>query len=129
VEAFLLQLLGGANRTDPVVDYALAHIRGKNGLVNINDLCGKLGYSKRYLDLKFADLVGVSPKTLAGITWFQKFFRAAGAGAAQGYLSSDLYDYYYDQSHYIKEFKCFTGYTPLAYQKAKNDFGQLFYGQ
>ena len=34
--------------------------------------------------------------------------------------------YYYDQSHFIKEFKRFTGFTPQQYTAIVNEFGRAF---
>ncbi|PKA22466.1 hypothetical protein CH381_30805, partial [Leptospira sp. mixed culture ATI2-C-A1] len=36
-------------------------------------------------------------------------------------------DLYYDQAHFIKEFKKYTGQTPGQFYHSKNDFGKLFY--
>jgi hypothetical protein len=44
-----------------------------------------------------------------------------------GFSDDDLYDYYYDQAHFIKEFKRFTGYTPQRYAELGNEFGKAFY--
>ncbi len=37
--------------------------------------------------------------------------------------------YYYDQSHFIKEFKRFTGFTPQHYTAIVNEFGRAFHTQ
>jgi hypothetical protein len=34
---------------------------------------------------------------------------------------------YYDQSHFIKEFKRFTGFTPQHYTGIVNEFGRAFH--
>jgi hypothetical protein len=34
---------------------------------------------------------------------------------------------YYDQAHFIKEFKHFTGFSPLEYTQQVNEFMQTFY--
>jgi hypothetical protein len=41
-----------------------------------------------------------------------------------GYLR---HQYFYDQAHFIKEFKCFTGLSPLKFAKSENEFGRIFY--
>jgi len=38
-------------------------------------------------------------------------------------------DYYYDQSHFIKEFKRFTGFTSQQYTAIVNEFGRAFHAQ
>jgi AraC-like DNA-binding protein len=40
-------------------------------------------------------------------------------------VKEDLYDYYYDQAHFIKEFKGMTGYSPRQYTLGvSNEFGR-----
>ncbi|HLT73624.1 MAG TPA: hypothetical protein VKZ68_01020 [Ohtaekwangia sp.] len=38
-----------------------------------------------------------------------------------------MYRHFYDQAHFIKEFKRFTGYSPLRFSKSENEFGRIFY--
>ena len=45
------------------------------------------------------------------------------------FLRNNLYTYYYDQSHFIKEFKRFTGFTPQKYHEIVNEFGRAFYAK
>jgi methylphosphotriester-DNA--protein-cysteine methyltransferase len=85
-----------------------------------------MGYSQRYLAMKFDRFVGLGPKTLAEVVRFQnRFVHLTRFGSAEGTLSFD--DDYYDQSHFTKEFKRFSGLPPAAYLKASNEFLALFY--
>jgi hypothetical protein len=69
----------------------------------------------------------IVPKTLAEIVRFQnRFVHLTRFGSAEG--SIDFDDDYYDQSHFTKEFKRFSGLPPAAYLKASNEFLKLFYG-
>lgn len=42
-------------------------------------------------------------------------------------MKNEFYDFYYDQSHFIKEFKRFTGLSYSGFENTTNDFGKLFY--
>ena len=42
-------------------------------------------------------------------------------------MKNDFYDFYYDQSHFMKEFKRFTGQSYSGFDSKTNDFGKLFY--
>jgi AraC-like DNA-binding protein len=111
---------------DPVIDYCIGLIKSTNGLITTRALEEKTGYSGRWLYNKFMDKVGVSPKSYASIIRFQQFYRPWARNA--GYRFKDnLYDYFYDQAHFIKEFKRFTGLSPLKYVKSENEFGRIFY--
>ena len=41
------------------------------------------------------------------------------------FFKRDIYDYFYDQAHFIKEFKRFTGLSPLKFVKSENEFGRF----
>lgn len=120
IQFFLLQRLykGEGNA---IVNYAVNFISSMQGLASIKELEKKTGYSKRYLDLLFKEYLGISPKTLATITRFQHFYKSSGATGIE-----NIYDLYYDQSHFIKEFKRYTGHTPLQFSRLNNDFGKHF---
>lgn len=128
LQAFLVQQLFATNQQQGIVDFVTNTIIQSNGLVEIKQLEKKTGYSKRYIDLLFQRYVGLSPKTLAGITRFQKFYFLWANSGATDFYKHDLYNFYYDQSHFIKEFKNFTGgYSPTKYAEVNNDFGKIFY--
>lgn len=38
-----------------------------------------------------------------------------------------LYELYYDEAHFIKEFKRFMGHSPARYSRLQNDVGKLIY--
>lgn len=42
-------------------------------------------------------------------------------------LKDNLYNFFYDQAHFIKEFNRFTGLSPLKFAKSENEFGKIFY--
>ena len=110
---------------DGLVDEAVALIRRRKGLITIAELTEKMGYSQRYLALKFEDRVGLGPKTLAEILRFQNQFAfLTGYGASGGHADFD--DGYYDQAHFTKEFKRFAGLPPVAYSRARNEFFNQF---
>jgi AraC-like DNA-binding protein len=78
------------------------------------------------LDLLFNRHVGLSPKVLAAIYRFQKFYRKWAQGLTYDALKEELYDYYYDQAHFTKEFKRMTGYSPQKFTlQISNEFGRL----
>ena len=47
--------------------------------------------------------------------------------ASNPFLKRDFYDMYYDQSHFIKDFKRFTGLSPTRFEKQVNDFGEKYF--
>lgn len=128
VEAFLLQRLRSCDQVSPIVEFSVSRILAARGLIRIDDLAGEIGYSRRHIDRLFAEKVGVNPKEFAGIVRFQSLYQVYNGGRA-GESGTDRLDLYYDQSHFNKEFRRFTGLAPRDYLKQGNAFGKVFLEQ
>jgi methylphosphotriester-DNA--protein-cysteine methyltransferase len=91
----------------------------------IKQLEQKTGYTRRYLNLLFRQHVGLSPKDLAEVFRFQRFYQKWAQGLSYDFLKNELYDYYYDQAHFWKECKKMTGYSPRELMiSVSNEFGR-----
>jgi AraC-like DNA-binding protein len=110
-----------------LLDHTIDVINESHGMVSVKELETQIGYSKRYLDMLFKEHVGVSPKRLASIARFQIFYKLWAQEKSKTFFKDNLYTYYYDQSHFIKEFKRFTGFTPQKFADFNNEFGRIFY--
>jgi AraC-like DNA-binding protein len=83
----------------------------KKGVFNPDKIMD-LGISARHLRRVFKNYIGCSPKAFSKIVRFQNILRAAPSVDILR-ESNIFYDLgYYDQSHFIKEFKTFYGITP-----------------
>jgi AraC-like DNA-binding protein len=112
---------------DPVLDYCITRIRSTKGLVSIAELESRTGYSSRWLYEKFADKVGLSAKSYSSIVRFMQFYENWAKRPSYDYVKEYMYNYFYDQAHFIKEFKRFTGLSPLKFTRSENEFGRIFY--
>jgi AraC-like DNA-binding protein len=121
----LAGLLRNNQRSNGVVDYVVGTLRATGGLTTIKTLEQQTGYSRRYLEVLCREYVGVSPKTLARIIRFQRFYERWAQGHSYDILRHEVYDFYHDQSHFAKEFKKFTGYPPRQFASTiSNEFGR-----
>jgi methylphosphotriester-DNA--protein-cysteine methyltransferase len=77
--------------------------------------------------MKFKDKLGISPKNLSSIIRFKQYYQAFATNAELKFIQNEFYDYYYDQSHFLKDFKRFTGLSYKGFQNRSNDFGKIFY--
>jgi AraC-like DNA-binding protein len=81
---------------------------------NIENVATRYGMTSRYLQKLFLNYTGLTPKLYNKIHRFQNSLRLVIKKDTS--LTSIAYDCgYFDQSHFIKEFKTFTGFTPSGY--------------
>jgi AraC-like DNA-binding protein len=123
----LVDLLGRNAKSYVLLDHTIDIITQTYGMLRIRDLATQTGYSKRYLDMLFKEHVGLSPKSLASIFRFQHFYQSWSQKTADVISKHSLYAAYYDQSHLIKEFKRFTGYSPEKYAILATGFNRAFH--
>lgn len=84
-------------------------IKSYKGTLSISSLTDELNISQRQLERIFADNVGVSPKMFSRILRFQYVSQIIKEQKNSSILSIALEAGYWDQSHFCKEFKEFSG--------------------
>ena len=99
-----------------------AEIIRKNKGIKIEELAKMLFISKRQLQREFKNKVGISPKHYYRITRINEVLRLLD-GDRQMDLTSVAYACgYFDQAHFINDFKRITGVRPTIFVK---DQGQM----
>jgi len=122
----LVGLLGKNKRDGRLIGFSVRALEVTRGQLPINELTRLTGVTRRHLDQIFQVHVGLSPKVLASIFRFQKFYQKWAKGLSYEAIQEGLYDHYYDQAHFIKEFKRMTGYPPRRFLlEVPNQFGRL----
>lgn len=109
VEDFLLSRLKPVP-ADVLVLEALALIHKSKGGIRIKELLEKLNISQSPFEKRFRQVIGTSPKKFASIIRFKHLveeYKPQNSLTELGYEAG-----FYDQAHFIKEFKTFTGETP-----------------
>ncbi len=109
VEQFLLSRLR-LSTPDALVLAAIAMIFERHGNIRMNEMAALLHTSQSPLEKWFRKIVGATPKKFASIIRFKYIlqqFRSQTSLTSLAYESG-----FYDQAHFIKEFKTFTGDTP-----------------
>jgi len=125
IQEQLVGLLRQNQRHNALIEFCVTTLKLADGRMPIQELERRTGYTRRYLDLLFRQHVGFSPKVLAGIFRFQKFYRQWARGLHFNEIKQELYEYYYDQAHFTKEFKKMTGYSPRKFtDEVSNEFGR-----
>lgn len=109
VEQFFLSQLQRI-RTDQLIMEAVRLIYQSQGSIRVKELNERLNISASPFEKRFRKLVGTSPKKFASIVRFNVVLNALGEKKS---LSEICYENnFFDQAHFIKDFKQFTGETP-----------------
>ncbi len=120
--------LSRARPVDPAVAAAIDWISASRGRVRIAELARQLGLSRRHLERRFAEEVGLTPKRLARIVRFRGLLARLEQGEPAGWSGLALEHGYYDQAHLIRDFRELGGAAPEAFLSAHLPLGQLFLG-
>jgi len=97
---------------------AIQYIREATGLQSVDDVCGKVFVGKRQLQRAFQDYVGVSPKTYGRIVRFRGAYDFVHRYPQASWADVTYHFGYSDQSHFIRDFKQFTGENPTSFMTA-----------
>jgi AraC-like DNA-binding protein len=125
LQQFLLTLFADSEK-DLLFEYCIQQIEASKGGIKIATLERQTGYSSRWLNMKFEERLGMSPKSFSSVIRFQQYYRALLANSTDFFKQKQFFDHYHDESHFIKDFKRFTGLPPSKLIRAKNEFGNTF---
>ncbi|MED1953499.1 helix-turn-helix domain-containing protein [Brevibacillus centrosporus] len=111
-EKYLLPRLLSSEHPTGLLPYCLQQIYQSKGNVTVDTLAEDIGLSSRYIRKKFVDTLGLSPKQYSRITRFQNTLSAMmNRTSTSGTIANE--HGYYDQAHFIKDFKHFSLFTPM----------------
>jgi AraC-like DNA-binding protein len=114
LSTFLGAHVGRSGSEDVLVTESLRLIQKGIRSIRVPQLLRRLNVSERQFERRFASAVGVSPHQYIRIVRFQDAVRRITSNQFER-LSDVAYDLnYVDQSHFIKDVKAFSGYTPTG---------------
>jgi AraC-like DNA-binding protein len=112
--AFLEKKFASNQTKDTRIQQAIRHVIHTNGANTIEALAREFNISRRQFERKFKEHSGFNPKLYSRIIRFQSALRQYGDSSRN--LTDIAYDCgYYDQSHFIHDFKAFSGYHPKQF--------------
>lgn len=121
-EAFLIQRVKNHLTVNPFVDFAIQKMVENPSQLTIKSVVSKVGFSQKHLIHLFKKHIGVSPKSYLKILRFQKAIQEIDMKPNVEW-SQIAYDCgYFDQAHFINDFKKFSGFTPEEYFIRKSPF-------
>jgi len=122
LEEFLLGLCRRRLEVNPCVEFAIGEMTQRPDGISIARMNEKIGYSQKHFTEMFKRTVGVTPKAYLKIMRFQKAVRTIDAvdRVEWDMIAQDCG--FYDQAHFINDFKHFSGFTPEQYAKIHTNY-------
>lgn len=99
----------------PVVAFALREFGGGSRGRTVSDVTGRIGLSPRRFIEVFSGEVGLTPKLFCRVRRFQEALGLIGDEGRVEWGDIALGCGYFDQAHFIHDFRAFSGLNPTAY--------------
>ncbi|TDS16709.1 AraC family transcriptional regulator [Maribacter caenipelagi] len=115
IETFLLERLTEKNVIDNIVKSTVDIIIEANGQFSVNELSEQNNINRRQLTRKFSSTIGLSPKQLIKTLRIQNTLKTLLTKEITSLTDLAYENEYFDQAHFIKDFKEFTGLTPKEF--------------
>jgi AraC-like DNA-binding protein len=128
VSQFLLNKLQTATAVDRLAVACVDLLLASNGQVSVDVLSSQLQVHRRQLERKLSESIGLSPKQLTKIIRLQATLKMMHLEQYTNLTDLAYENGYYDQAHFIKDFKAFTGMSPKQFFKDNLKLSALFIG-
>jgi AraC-like DNA-binding protein len=111
LETFLLRKLPICTAINYVLQLAVQLAGNKRGQISVSEICRMLRVNYKWLERNFRRYLGITPKAyLANIRFLHAYFSLMKGNADLTGIA--LENGYYDQNHFIRDCKKFTGHVP-----------------
>lgn len=115
-----------SSRPDLIISEIANFIHRSGGNIDYKDLVSKFDIGERQVERRFACAVGIGPKQLARTIRFQRVLKEKEKSPSIALTDIAMNHGYYDQSHFSREFKGFTGLSPKAYFNERHQMNNFF---
>jgi AraC-like DNA-binding protein len=105
-----------------LVDHVSRRMEASWGAVRVSALTEAAGVSSNHLAAQFKAHVGLTPKRVSRIYRFARVLLAVDARRQVDWAQLAHTAGYFDQAHFSKEFREFTGHTPSSYLALRRRF-------
>jgi len=123
IDEYFIQLAKRADQNP--LEHVLELIFNSNGMSPVSELVATAGVSERQLERLFKKYIGLSPKYYSRIIRFNYIFELIKSKESS-WTEIVYQSGYYDQSHFIRNFKAFTGEDPSSYFFEEDNMANFF---
>ncbi|MBE9211522.1 AraC family transcriptional regulator [Plectonema cf. radiosum LEGE 06105] len=117
LERFLFRMMQ-SQKSHPIIDFALCEFQ-KSPIPTVNEVTNKIGISNRYFGQLFSDVVGLTPKLFCRIQRLRRLLILLAEKTTVDWSEIALNCGYFDQAHFIHDFRSFAGCCPTTYLKQR----------
>ncbi len=128
IETFLLNRLADTKTIDRIVKSIVETILTANGQLSVDELSKQTNIHRRQLERKFSSAIGLSPKQLSKTIRLQATLKMLLSKKFTSLTTLAYENEFYDQAHFIRDFKDLTGFTPKEFYGNNLKMSSLFYG-
>ena len=122
IEQWLYNRLTQQTIPEKVIDYIIQQTNNNLTQLSVKEIIQKTGYSHRHTVALFKKLVGTTPKQYHRISRFNQALLKIEQGTHFNWIDLAVECGYYDQAHFIKEFKKFSGFSPEDFVQEKGEY-------
>jgi AraC-like DNA-binding protein len=115
IEAYLLGKLASRKAQIGLMQLTVNMILKETGNVSLSEIAEKVNISSRQLERKFKEQIGISPKQFSRVVRLNHALKLLRTNADYNWQDIIFLCGYYDQAHFIKDFKDIAGECPTRY--------------
>ncbi|MBV8252280.1 MAG: helix-turn-helix transcriptional regulator [Chitinophaga sp.] len=123
LDALLKTALRNTPTDQSVVNLSIDMLRNSQDDISIDTVCQQTGWYYKKLERIFLKNIGYTPKYYHKILRFNKAVRCMQASHTLADVSHLCN--YFDQAHFIRDFRLFTGTTPSQFKKEDNKIADM----
>lgn len=118
----LTRRLGRARPASRALEYAVRRLSSNPESAMIMTVAREIGWSHKHMIQEFRRAVGLGPKRFCRIRRFQEILRRVECGGAIEWAGLAADCGYFDQAHFIREFREFSGLRPSVYLRERGEY-------
>lgn len=114
IESYIEQI-AFASKRNALFDSAMEYISTMKGQTTVSHVAHQIGVNYKWLERSFLNCLGISPKAYILLQRFIFAYINFTDNKEKDLTEVALASGFYDYNHFLKEFKSYTGKTPLEY--------------